>query len=75
MTSRRLLGTVALGAASVLALAGCAGSGSDADSSGASDDGVITVVASIMVFAVVTLGFVATYAQRLQARQLENSKI
>ena len=26
-------------------------------------------------FAVVTLGFVATYAQRLQARQLENSKI
>ena len=36
---------------------------------------LITVVASIMVFAVVTLGFVATYAQRLQARQLENSKI
>lgn len=50
MTSRRLLGTVALGAASVLALAGCAGSGSDADSSGASDDGVITVVASMNVY-------------------------
>ena len=47
MTTRKTLPTVALGAASVLLLAGCSGTASDA---GATDDGTVHVVASTSVY-------------------------
>jgi len=51
MTSRRPLALLALPAAAVLTLAGCAGgSGTDAGSSGAEGDGTISVVASTNVY-------------------------
>lgn len=50
MASRRLLVPVALGAASVLALAGCASTTTGGESTDAPEDGRVTVVASTNVY-------------------------